>query len=62
MVLHTCQKQSLQVFRHTAVQNIVGNTGGKVHMPVMTASENFTFNWILTVKTSFLCLLIQLIN
>ena len=40
-------------FPSTAVQNIFGNTGGRVLMFVMTA---ITFNWI------FLRLLIQLIN
>ena len=30
-------------------------------MVVMTAWENFTLNWILTVKTAVLCLPIQLI-
>ena len=29
---------------------------------VMTAYGNFTFSWILTVKKSFLCALIQLTN
>ena len=33
-------------FRHAAVQNIFGNTGGRVLMLVMTACENSTFNWI----------------
>ena len=62
MVLHTCQEQPFLVFSHAAVQNIFGNTGEKVLMLVMAASENFTFNWILIAKTSLLCLLIQLIN
>ena len=52
IVLHTqCQKQQFRVFSYTAVLFIFGNTGG-----------NFIFNWILTVKTSVLCLLIQLSN
>ena len=29
---------------------------------VMSACGNFTFNWILTVKTSLLCLPIRLTN
>ena len=30
MVLHTkCQKQPSRVFRHAAIQNIFGNTGGR---------------------------------
>ena len=62
MVLHICQKQPLRVFRNTAVQNIFGSTGGKILMLVMTASGSFTFDWFLTVKTSLLCFLIQLIN
>ena len=49
-------------FPHTVAQNIFGNTSGKVLMLVMTTPRNFTFNWNLTVKTSFLCLLVQLIN
>ena len=49
-------------FPNTVVQNIFGNTSGKVLMLVMTAPRSFTFNWKLTVKTSFLCLLVQLIN
>ena len=37
MVLHTqYQKQLSQVFRHTVVKNIFGNTGGRVHMLVIT--------------------------
>ena len=31
------------VFRHAAVQNIFGNTGGRVHMLVMTAWGKFAF-------------------
>ena len=62
MVLHTCQKQPFQVFRHAAVQNIFGSIDGKALLLVMTTSGNFTFNRILTVKTSLLCLLIQLIS
>ena len=31
-------------FRHTAVQNIFGNIGGRVHMLVMTVWGNFAFN------------------
>ena len=59
MVLHTeCQKQPSRVFRHSPVLNIFENTGGRVLIVVMTACGNFTFNWILTLKTSFLCLLI----
>ena len=61
MVLYTqCQKQPSQFFHHTAVLNIFGNTGGRVLILVMTVSESFTFNRIFTVKTSLLCLLIQL--
>ena len=37
------------VFRHAAVQNIFGNTGGRALMLVMTACENFVFNWIFCV-------------
>ena len=47
MVLHTlCQKQLSGVLRHAAVQNISGNTGGRVLILVMTASGNFAFTWI----------------
>ena len=53
---------AVRVFRHTAVLNIFGITGGRVLILVMTASRNFTFNWVLTVKTSLLCLLIHLTN
>ena len=45
-----------------SVLNIFGNTGGRALILVMTACRNFTSNWILTVKTSLLCLLIQLTN
>ena len=37
------------VFRHAAVQNIFGNTSGRVLMLVMTACGNFAFNWIFCV-------------
>ena len=50
MVLHTeFQKQPFIVFRHAAVQNIFGNTGGRFLMLVMTACENFALNWIFSV-------------
>ena len=34
------------VFRHAAVQNIFGNSSGRVLMLVMTACGNFAFIWI----------------
>ena len=46
MVLHTCQEQPSGVFRHAAVQNIFGNTSGRLLMLVMTAGGNFAFTWI----------------
>ena len=59
MVLHTeCQTQPSRVFRHSPVLNIFENAGGRVLIVVKTVCGNFTFNWILTLKTSFLCLLI----
>ena len=33
----------------SAVQNIFGNTGGRVLMLVMTACGNFTVNWIFCI-------------
>ena len=63
MVLGTqCQKQASRVFRHTAALNFLGISGGRVFILVMTAFRNFTFNWILTMKTPLWCLLIQLTN
>ena len=41
---------------------IFGMTGESVLILVMTASGNFTFNWVLTAKTSLFYLLIQLTN
>ena len=35
---------TIRIFRHAAVQNIFGNTGGRVLMLVMTACGNFAFN------------------
>ena len=32
---------------HGAVQNILGNTGGRVLMSLMTTCGNFAFTWIL---------------
>ena len=55
-------EEAAPVFSHTAAQNIFGNTGGRVIMLVMTISGNIIFNWVLTVKISLLCSLIQLIN
>ena len=49
-------------FCHTAILNFFGITGGRTFILVMIACGNSTFNWDLTVKTSLLCLLIQLTN
>ena len=53
---------AVRVFRHMAILNIFGITGGKVPISVMAACGNSTFNLLFTVKTSLLCLLIQLTN
>ena len=34
------------VFRHAAVQNIFGNTSGRVLMLVKTVGGNFAFTWV----------------
>ena len=53
---------AVATFRHTAVLNIFGITGGRVLIIVMTVCGNVAFNSILTVKTSLLCVLTQLTN
>ena len=35
---------AVRVFRHTAILNIFGITGGRVPILVMAACGNFTFN------------------
>ena len=42
--------------------DIFGMTSGSVLILAMTACGNFTFNWVLTVKTSLFYLLVQLTN
>ena len=42
--------------------NIFQNTSGRVLILALTVCGNFSFNWLLTFKTSFLYLLIQLSN
>ena len=46
---YTMSEAAVPSFRHTAFQNIFGNTGRRVLMLVMTVCGNFTFNWIFCV-------------
>ena len=53
---------AVQSFLSYSFFECLRNTGGRVFILVITACENFTFNLILTAKTSLLYILIQLTN